>query len=218
MTKSLGTKSLGTKGLGAQHAGAKRQFAALPCRLGQNGQIEVLLQTSRETHRWVIPKGWPIKGLKPAAVAAREAYEEAGLAGRILGKRPIGSFFYNKQMPEGPVPCVVRVFLLWVTGQAKTWPEQAQRESRWFESADAAALVAEDGLAEIIRAVVTAKRLRRFQPSPLAPTPGHAPPGTDGAAAAAAPTASPDTGTPPAGPAARTPEPKRPPGRKRSAP
>ena len=73
--------------------------------------------------------------------------------------------------------CEVRVFLLWVSRQSKKWPEKAQRETRWFESADAAALVAEDGLAEIIKAVITKKRLRRFRPSLLpATTPEHAPP------------------------------------------
>jgi ADP-ribose pyrophosphatase YjhB (NUDIX family) len=38
----------------------------------------VLLVTSRETGRWIIPKGGPIKGFKPAKTAAREAYEDAG--------------------------------------------------------------------------------------------------------------------------------------------
>ena len=62
--------------------------------------MQVLLLTSRETHRWVIPKAWPIRGLRPAEVAAREAYEEAGLAGRIIGKRRIGMFTYQKRMPK----------------------------------------------------------------------------------------------------------------------
>lgn len=156
---------------------AKLQFAALPCRMGESGQLQVMLLTSRETRRWVIPKGWPIRGLRPTEVAAREAREEAGLSGRIIGKRRVGMFNYHKRMPEGLVLCEVRVFLLWVNRQSKKWPEQAQRETKWFGAADAAALVAEDGLAEIIKAVVTEKRLRRFCPSPLpATTPEHAPP------------------------------------------
>ena len=57
------------------------QFAALPWRIGKSGTREILLLTSRETHRWVIPKGWPMKGRKPAEVASQEAYEEAGLIG-----------------------------------------------------------------------------------------------------------------------------------------
>ena len=66
-------------------------FGALPWRIGARGTREVMLLTSRETHRWVIPKGWPMKGRKPAEVASQEAYEEAGLVGRVVGKRPLGS-------------------------------------------------------------------------------------------------------------------------------
>jgi 8-oxo-dGTP pyrophosphatase MutT (NUDIX family) len=62
------------------------QYGALPYRLDDGGSIKVLLVTSRETKRWIIPKGWPIKGLKPSKAAAREAYEEAGVRGRIAGR------------------------------------------------------------------------------------------------------------------------------------
>ena len=73
-----------------------RQVAALPFRI--NGiRPEVMLITSRETGRWIIPKGWPQKGRSPRAVAIREAYEEAGLKGRIR-KRPVGTFRYQKRL------------------------------------------------------------------------------------------------------------------------
>ena len=62
------------------------------------GRPEVLLLTSRETKRWIIPKGWPIRGLKPREVAARDAYEEAGLRGTISGKHPIGAYHYEKRL------------------------------------------------------------------------------------------------------------------------
>ncbi|MGL4294307.1 MAG: NUDIX hydrolase, partial [Aestuariivirga sp.] len=65
-----------------------RQFAALPWRDAGHG-IEVLLISSRGTGRWVIPKGWPIKGFAPHASAAREAFEEAGVGG-IIGKGALG--------------------------------------------------------------------------------------------------------------------------------
>src|SRR5262249_23178072 len=67
------------------------QFAALAGRISEGGMREVMLLTSRETHRWVVPKGWPMKGRKPAEVASREAYEEAGLVGQVVGKHPIGT-------------------------------------------------------------------------------------------------------------------------------
>ena len=126
------------------------QFAALPCRLVGDGTREVMLLTSRGTGRWVIPKGWPIKGLKPREVAAREAYEEAGLVGRVPGKRPVGIFHYAKQIARGELLCEVQVFLMWVDEQLADWPEKSQRETQWFDIRAAAAQVDEGGLSEII--------------------------------------------------------------------
>src|ERR1700758_3677314 len=105
------------------------QCAALPFKIAPDG-IRVLLLTSRETGRWVIPKGWPIKGLKPREVAAREAYEEAGLVGSITSKRPVGIYHYEKQFTEGGLLCEVRVFLFRVDQQLDDWPEKGQRETR----------------------------------------------------------------------------------------
>jgi 8-oxo-dGTP pyrophosphatase MutT (NUDIX family) len=132
-----------------KHDDAK-QFAALPWRIGDTGRRQVLLLTSRETRRWVIPKGWPMKGRKPAEVASREAYEEAGLIGRIVDKRAIGRYHYTKQLAKASVLCEVRVFLLRVEQQLDDWPEKDQRETCWFDADEAAQQVDEGGLAEII--------------------------------------------------------------------
>ena len=127
------------------------QFGALLWRIGERGTREVLLLTSRETHRWVIPKGWPIKGRKPAEVASQEAYEEAGLIGRIVGKKPVGNFHYEKRLAKKAVLCQVRVFLFRFDRQLDDWPEKKARETRWVDADDAVAMVEEGGLAEIIR-------------------------------------------------------------------
>ncbi len=126
------------------------QFAALPCRLNDAGKREVMLLTSRGTGRWIIPKGWPIKGLKPREVAAREAFEEAGLLGQVASKTPFGVFHYAKQSAKEPLLCQVHVYLMWVDQQLTDWPEKHERQTRWFEIADAAEQVREGGLAEII--------------------------------------------------------------------
>ena len=73
------------------------QFAALPFRVADDG-LRVMLLTSRETQRWVIPKGWPMRGRKPREAAAQEAFEEAGILGTIVGKRPVGSCHYSKRL------------------------------------------------------------------------------------------------------------------------
>lgn len=81
--------------------------SSLPLSLAvsDTGKREVMLLSSRETGRWVIPKGWPIKGRKPAEVAQQEAYEEAELVGHIGSKRPLGHFHYLKRLPKGDVIC-----------------------------------------------------------------------------------------------------------------
>jgi 8-oxo-dGTP pyrophosphatase MutT (NUDIX family) len=127
------------------------QYAALPFRMGTDGKPQVLLVTSRETGRWVIPKGWPMRGKKPREVALQEAFEEAGLLGTAIGKRPVGQFHYCKDMTSGEsILCQVHVFLLLVERQCDDFPERGQRQARWFSAADAAALVDEGGLAEIM--------------------------------------------------------------------
>ena len=125
------------------------QYAALPYRRGED-EVEILLVTSRETQRWVIPKGWPMKGKAPYAAAAREALEEAGVVGKV-GKEAIGVYHYVKRLKNGaPLDCVVDVFPLQVVRQRKRWPEQGQRTGHWFSVPEAAEAVDEPELQELI--------------------------------------------------------------------
>ncbi len=130
----------------------RRQVGALPFRREPEREVEVYLITSRESRRWVIPKGWPMKGRKPFEAAEQEAYEEAGLVGQI-GRRPLGFYFYQKRLRSRDlVLCSVKVFPLEVRKQLPHWPEQDQRDGAWFPSSHAADIVAEAGLAAMIRA------------------------------------------------------------------
>jgi 8-oxo-dGTP pyrophosphatase MutT (NUDIX family) len=131
----------------------RRQYAALPLAQGEDGQLLVVLVTSRETQRWIIPKGWPEKGLEPHALAAKEAYEEAGLVGEI-GREPIGTYRYPKRLRgRKTVTCEVEVFPLEIERQLKGWPEKGQREVRWCTPAEAALLVQEGGLVTLLLAL-----------------------------------------------------------------
>ncbi|MDB5427168.1 MAG: hypothetical protein JWR47_2787 [Phenylobacterium sp.] len=106
----------------------------------------MLLITSRETRRWVIPKGWPIKGMKSAKSAAQEAFEEAGVRGKV-SKRPVGSYAYDKRLKNGRLQHVrVAVFGLQVEGEADVYPEVGQREKLWLAITEAARLVDEPEL------------------------------------------------------------------------
>jgi 8-oxo-dGTP pyrophosphatase MutT (NUDIX family) len=126
------------------------QYAALPYRRREEQKLEIMLITSRDTGRWVIPKGWPIPNLAPADAAAREAYEEAGLVGRI-GYRPVGRYNYDKRLGDGSnVHCAVDVFALEVEKQRKSWPERDERRTRWFMVEAAVGAVDEPELRAII--------------------------------------------------------------------
>jgi 8-oxo-dGTP pyrophosphatase MutT (NUDIX family) len=130
----------------------RSQYAALPWRRTADGGVEVLLITSRETRRWVIPKGWPIKGLKSLEVAAREAFEEAGLEG-VVRKKKLGVFHYQKRLRSGRIqPVKVAVYALQVVQQHDEWPEKDQRDQQWTTPADAATQVDEPELRAIIAA------------------------------------------------------------------
>lgn len=129
----------------------RQQVAALPYRR-RNGSLRVLLVTSRETRRWVLPKGWPMRGRKPHQAAAREAWEEAGAVGQA-DKRPLGAYVYQKRLPGGAcIPCAVTVFPLAVKRLAGRWPERDERERRWALPEEAAELVEEPDLAALLRA------------------------------------------------------------------
>jgi 8-oxo-dGTP pyrophosphatase MutT (NUDIX family) len=131
---------------------AKRvQYGALPYRVSNGSRAEFMLVTSRETRRWVIPKGWPKKGKSPHRSAAREAFEEAGVIGAV-GRRSVGSFSYEKRLKNGgSVECEVRVFPLEVRRQNKQWPEKQERRIKWLSASEAAKKVKEPMLSEIIR-------------------------------------------------------------------
>jgi 8-oxo-dGTP pyrophosphatase MutT (NUDIX family) len=128
------------------------QYGAIPCRTDQAGAVSILLITSRETKRWIVPRGNPIPALSPADSAARETYEEAGVRGTIGGGE-IGAYRYEKRRRDGSAePAEVRLFLLLVTEELERWPEQKHRERRWLDPQAAANLVDEPELKALILA------------------------------------------------------------------
>ena len=128
----------------------RRQVAALPWRRGDDG-LEILLVTSRETPRWVVPKGGRMPGKTDAQAAAIEAVEEAGVQGHV-GEEPLGTFRYLKVLKRRAARwCVVSVYPLELFIQQGAWKEQGERDRLWMSVEQAAACVGEPDLAEIIR-------------------------------------------------------------------
>ena len=97
-------------------------------------------------------KGWPIVDKSAPFSAAAEALEEAGVEGEV-DSQSIGSYPYIKRLKDNETrPLTVEVFALRVTRELSDWPEQGQRQRRWFSLKEAAQSVDEEELAEIIRA------------------------------------------------------------------
>ena len=129
---------------------ARLQYAALPYRVDGGGGLEILLITSRETQRWVIPKGWPMKSRSPRRAAEREALEEAGVRGEIM-RAAVGAYSYVKRGPAGQNwLCRVDVYPLKVRKEKPSWREHRQRVRRWFSPQAAADAVEEPDLKALI--------------------------------------------------------------------
>lgn len=128
----------------------RTQFGAL-CYRVQDDRVQVLLISSRGTGRWIVPKGWPMDGETPAGAAATEAYEEAGVEGKI-SDTCLGIYTYTKTIPKGDnLPIVVAVFPFKVKRLLKDFPEAGQRKRKWFSLKKAAAMISEPELVPLIR-------------------------------------------------------------------
>lgn len=126
------------------------QYAALCYRFSKrDGALEVLLITSRDTGRWVIPKGWPMKNLTAHEAAAQEAQEEAGVKGSVDPKS-IGEFYYRKALEGFAIDCKVQVYSLLVKSHLHSFKEKGVRRLEWFSPEEAAGLVNEPGLRKLI--------------------------------------------------------------------
>lgn len=126
------------------------QIAALPLRRDAKDQVKVLMVTSRDTGRWVMPKGWTMNGKKPWAAAEIEALEEAGAKG-FMGTEMIGTYRYPKILDNGQVmPCLVEVYPMFVEKLLRDWKERGQRRRKWFSPKGAAKRVDEQELADLL--------------------------------------------------------------------
>lgn len=140
---------------GALKRETRTQFAAIPFRVSKKkggDRVEVLLVSSRDSGRWIIPKGWPIDGMTPADAAAHEVWEEAGARGRIY-EDCVGLYSYNKWLDEElSLPVIVAVFALEVEKLDDVYPEAEERKRKWVDLKKAAARVDEPELKTIFEA------------------------------------------------------------------
>ncbi|MCV6592140.1 MAG: NUDIX hydrolase [Silicimonas sp.] len=133
-----------------------RQIAALPVHWDKNGKLRVLMVTSRDRGRWVMPKGWTMDGKTPWQAAEIEALEEAGAVG-FISDQPVGTYHYDKRLGGGKIRrCEVTLYPLVVEKLKRRWKEERQRKRHWFAPGKAAKLVEEDELAQILKGLAKA--------------------------------------------------------------
>ena len=127
------------------------QVAAL-CYRGEASARKILLVTSRDTGRWIIPKGWPITGKDAAGAALQEAWEEAGVKKGDIADEPLGTYGYEKELSTGlPVQVETLVFPVEVTKLTDKYPEADERDRKWVSPENAAKMVNEPELKALIR-------------------------------------------------------------------
>ncbi len=127
-----------------------RQAGVIPFRI-MDGKLEVLLVTSRDTGRWVIPKGYVDKGMTPQKAAVQEALEEAGVSGEITSKIPLGFIPYIKVLNANESrPATIEVYAMRVTKEKSKWQERKERKREWLAPAEAASRVKEPALATLL--------------------------------------------------------------------
>lgn len=129
----------------------RNQYGALCFRRKDDGcEIEILVITSRDSGRWIVPKGWPMRGKEPHEAAATEAWEEAGVRGKVR-KTPIGRYTYLKDLEGGKVvPCVVEMFQVEVKEVGAQFKERGQRILDWVSPDEAARRVREVELKSLL--------------------------------------------------------------------
>lgn len=130
-----------------------KQIAALPMRRNKSGDLQILMVTSRDTKRWIMPKGWTMNGKKPWAAAEIEALEEAGAVGHV-GKDVVGTYCYKKRLGKGKaLLCEVDVYPMMVERLKSDWKERGQRKRKWFSAKSAAKRVSEPKLAKLLKSL-----------------------------------------------------------------
>ena len=128
-----------------------KQIAALPLQWDGKKQVRVLMVTSRDTGRWVLPKGWLMEATTPWAAAEIEALEEAGAIGYIASET-IGFYHYDKILDNGgSLRCRVEVYPMLIEKLKRNWKERRERRRRWFTPKGAAKRVNEEELSDLLR-------------------------------------------------------------------
>jgi 8-oxo-dGTP pyrophosphatase MutT (NUDIX family) len=149
---NIGIRMIWDSVLGPLLQRPKRLQVAALCHRGVGESKQYLLVTSRGTGRWIIPKGWPIRGLKSSEAALQEAWEEAGVRNSEATAEPVGRYCYHKRQSTGlEIPVETLVYSVAVKDMAEDFPEAHERRRLWVNADEAAGMVNESELKSIFR-------------------------------------------------------------------
>jgi 8-oxo-dGTP pyrophosphatase MutT (NUDIX family) len=129
-----------------------RQSGAIPYRV-KEGELQILLITSRKRKKWIIPKGVVEPYMTPQESAAQEAYEEAGVFGRVWDE-PVGVY----EVEKWGGMCTVTVFPMLVSKVYEDWMEEDFRKRKWLKPEKAVALAGKKEVRDLIN-----KFIKEFQ-------------------------------------------------------
>lgn len=127
---------------------------ALLCYRIKGTEREYLLVTSRDTGRWVLPKGWIKKGKSAERSALEEGWEEAGIVPKKTKPELVGSYLYDKKFDKGlATPVEVSVYQIELSKLENKFPEASERKRRWMTRDEAAAAVNEPTLTKLLQSL-----------------------------------------------------------------
>lgn len=127
---------------------AERQSGVIPYSVVGTTPLFLLI-TSRRTGRWIFPKGRLADGMTPWESAAREAYEEAGIEG-VVDTVPVGAYRTWKTRGVKRFAIEVEMYPFRVENQIDKWRETDERYRHWVIRSEAARLIMERRLVELV--------------------------------------------------------------------
>ncbi len=109
------------------------------------GELRIVVVSSRDGDRWVLPKGRPKSGLSRRALARLEAWEEAGVDGIFKPVRPINVFIRRGARRQS-----LRLYPLRVHSLAEDWPEQQDRQRCLVSAFEAQRMLSDPGMVDAV--------------------------------------------------------------------
>ena len=124
------------------------KIGAIPFKITDDG-LSILFVTSLTRKRWIFPKG-NLKAKESRKKACkREAFEEAGVKGKVLKKFPVTTVIGKSQNNKIDHQ-LVTYFPLHVHEEAVTWPEVNERKRLWVSLEKATTILDDDDLMKLV--------------------------------------------------------------------